>query len=185
MFLILCSAGKTPDDSDVEFAVAIDLDATLLDRVFQPLCDAFALWASPFGMARGALVLAVESQALPLFWNVLKDRSVFSATLSSMAAVLTLIGAQQAWRLIAKAERESRGNTMNVRRITLRRQRMTWLAVCTGCSALLLQDPDIRAAFSILSCLAWVALIYLVSCTPRPQARQRMGRLAAATVPAR
>ena len=153
--------------------MALDIDALLLDRVFQPCVNAVAERMSCFALARVALVLAVEAQGLTLYWDAVANASVFSVGFSTFAAVLTLFGAQQAWRVIMRAERQSRSGTMNARRISLRGQRMTWLAVCSGCIAYLAPHGDIRAAFMILSCGGWVALIYLVSCTPLPPARRR------------
>ncbi len=160
--------------------MTIDVDAVLIDRVFQPCADHFAAWTSCFGLARGALVIACESQALTLFWDAVRDVSGVNLVLSGLIAVLTLFGAQQAWRLINRAERQSRSGGMNVRRITLRQQRMTWLGVSAACTATLCPHGDIRAAFTVLACIAWVALIYFVSCTPRPPAMRRSSRLAGA-----
>lgn len=160
--------------------MTIDLDAILLDRVFQPCADRLAGWTTCFGLARGALVLACESQALTLFWDAIRDGSGNNLLLSGMIAMLTLFGAQQAWSLIKRIERQSRSGGMNVRRITLRGQRMTWLGVSACCSAVLGMDADIRALFTILACIAWVALIYFVSCTPRPPALRQSNRLAGA-----
>ena len=157
-----------------------DVDAILLDRVFQPCADRLAAFTTCFGLARGALVLACESQALTLFWDVFRDASGINLVLSGLIAALTLFGAQQAWGLIKRIERQSRLGGMNIRRITLRGQRMTWLGVSAGCSAILCKDPDLRAAFTILACVAWVALIYFVSCTPRPPAMRHSHRLAGA-----
>ena len=153
--------------------MAFDIDALLLDRVFQPCVNATADRLSCFALARIALAVAVEAQMLTLFWDAVEGGSAFSVGFSAFALVLTLFGAQQAWRVIMRAERQSRSGTMNVRRITLRGQRMTWLAVCAGCVALLIPHGDIRAVFQILSCGAWLALIYFVSCTPLPPARRR------------
>ena len=160
--------------------MTVDVDAILLDRVFQPCADRLAAWTSCFGLARGALVLACESQTLTLFWDAVRDASGVNLVLSGMIAVLTLFGAQQAWGLIKRAERQSRSGSMNIRRVTLRWQRMTWLGVSACCSATLSPHADIRAVFTILACAAWVALIYFVSCTPRPPALQRSDRLAGA-----
>lgn len=153
--------------------MTFDIDALLLDRVFQPCVNVAADRLSCFALARIALAIAVEAQTLTLFWDAIEHASVFSLGFSAFAVVLTLFGAQQAWRLITRAERQSRSGTMNVRRITFRGQRVTWLLVCAGCIALLMPHGDVRAVFQILSCAAWVALIYFVSCTPLPPARRR------------
>ncbi len=160
--------------------MTVDVDAFLLDRVFQPCADQLAGYTTCFGLARGALVLACESQALTLFWDAVRDVSGANLVMSGLVAVLTLFGAQQAWGLIKGIERQSRSGGMNIRRVTLRAQRMTWLGVSTCCGALLFTHPDIRAAFTILACAAWVALIYFVSCTPRPPAMRHSTRLAGA-----
>lgn len=160
--------------------MTVDVDAILLDRVFQPCADHLAEWTTCFGLARGALVLACESQALTLFWDAVRDSSAVNVMLSGMVAMLTLFGARQAWGLIQRVERQSRSGGMNVRRVTLRQQRMTWLGLSASCSALLCIHADIRAAFAIVSCVAWVALIYFISCTPRPPALRHSNRLASA-----
>lgn len=160
--------------------MTIDIDATLLDRVFQPCADRLAGVATCFGLARIALVLACESQALTLFWDAFRDASGVNLALSGMVAALTLFGAKQAWGLIQRTERQSRSGGMNVRRVTLRGQRLTWLAVSGSCSAVLCTHLDISAAFTILACGAWVALIYFVSCTPQPPAMRRTVGLAGA-----
>jgi hypothetical protein len=160
--------------------VTTDVDAVLLDRVFQPCADHLAEWTTCFGLARGALVVACESQALTLFWDAFLDGSAINLVLSGMIAMLTLFGAQQAWGLIKRVERQARSGGMNVRRITLRRQRMIWLGVSAFCTATLSPHADIRAVSAILACMGWVALIYFVSCTPRPPAMRRSHRLAGA-----
>ncbi len=160
--------------------MTVDIDAVLLDRVFQPCSDSVAGWTTCFGLARGALVVACEAQALTLFWDAVRDESGVNVMMSGIVAVLTLFGARQAWGLIKRIERQSRSGGMNARRVTLRQQRMTWLGVSTCCSAILCTHADIRAAFTILACIAWVAVIYFVSCTPRPPALRHSNRLAGA-----
>lgn len=160
--------------------MSFDFDAVLLDRVFQPWADRLAGWTTCFGIARGALVLACESQGLTLYWDAIRDVSAVNIVVSGMIALLMLFGAWQAWRLITRAERQSRSATMNIRRITLRWQRMMWLGISTCCIATLSPHADIRSAFAILACFAWVALIYFVSCTANPPAFRYTERRAAA-----
>ncbi len=160
--------------------MTVDIDAVLLDRVFQPCADRVAEWTNCFGLARGALVLACEAQALTLFWDAVHDASGVDLALCAMIGALTFYGARQAWNLIKRVERQSRSGGMNVRRVTLRHQRLTWLGVSTCCAAILSIDADIRSAATILACAAWVALIYFVSCTPRPPALRQANRLAGA-----
>lgn len=160
--------------------MTIDLDAILLDHVYQPCADRLAEWTSCFGLARGAMVLACEAQALTLFWDAVRDVSPVNLLFCTLIAALMLFGAKQAWSLIRRAERQSRSGAMNVRRITLRWQRMAWLGVSVCCTAAVGLNFDIRAAFTVLSCMSWVSLIYFVSCTPRPPAMRRFSRLAGA-----
>jgi hypothetical protein len=160
--------------------VIIDVDTILLDHVFQPCADRLATWTTCFGLARAALILACESQTLTLFWDAVLDVSGVNLTLSGFIAVLTLVGAHRAWGLIKRVERQSRSGGMNVRRVTLRQQRMTWLGIAAVCSAMLCTHADIRVIFNIVACIAWVALIYFVSCTPPPPALWDSKRLAGA-----
>ena len=160
--------------------MAIDVDAFLLDRVFQPCADRLASVASCFGLARTALVLACESQALTLFWDATLSLTPFNLVMCASVASLTGYGGYRAWQLIQRIERQSRTGTMNVRRITLRGQRMTWLGVCALCSVMLSPNADIRAVFAILGCVAWVAVVYFLSCTPMPPAERRSFRMSAA-----
>lgn len=160
--------------------MAIDVDAFLLDRVFQPCANQLATVATCFGLARTALVLACESQALTLFWDASREMTPFNITLCGMVALLTLFGGYQAWQLIKRVERQSRSGGMNVRRITLRAQRMSWLGVCALCTATLGPNADIRAVFAIVGCIAWVAVIYFMSCTPMPPAQRHSFRMSAA-----
>ena len=163
--------------------MAVDPDWILLDRVFQPFVEACAGLTSCFGLARVALVIAVEAQGLTLFWDGVADPSVFGVTLCSAVAVLTIFAARQAWQLIRRAEKQTRSGMMNVRRISLRRQRLTWLGVCAACMALLVPQGDLRSGFALIGCAGWIALIYFVSCTPLPPARQRFRRMAPAFAP--
>ena len=158
----------------------VDPDAVLLEHVFQPCADRLVGWTTCFGLARGALVLACESQALTLFWDAVRDPTSVNLVLSGLVAALTLWGARQAWGLIKRTERQSRSGCMNVQRIALRGQRLSWLGVGICCTAALSTQFDIRAAFNILACLAWVALIYFVSCTPRPPLMRHSSRMVAA-----
>ena len=153
--------------------MAVDIDSILLDRVFQPWVNVAARMMSCFALARASLALAVEAQMLTLLWDAIAKATAFSVGFSAFAAVLTLVGAQQAWKMIARAERQARSGTMNFRRMTLRGQRVTWLGVCFGCAAILIPHGDIRAAFQILGCAAWIALVYFISCEPVPPARRR------------
>ena len=161
--------------------MAVDIDTVLLDRVFQPCVNVAAGMMSCFALARAALAVAVEAQTLVLFWDAIDKASAFSMAFSAFAAVLTLVGAQQAWKTIARAERQARSGTMNTRRMTLRGQRMTWLFVCLGCAAVLIPNGDIRAAFQILGCVAWIALVYFISCEAVPPARRRETSFSLAT----
>ncbi len=160
--------------------MAIDIDAVLLDRVFQPCANRFAGVSTCFGLSRVALVLACESQALTLFWDATGDRSGFNLALCLAVATLTLYGGYQGWQLIKRVERQSRSGGMNVRRITLRGQRLAWIGVCALCVATLSPHADVRAVFAIVACAAWVAVIYFVSCTPSPPAQRHSFRMAAA-----
>ena len=89
-----------------ECRVAVDIDTVLLDRVFQPCVNVAAGMMSCFALARAALAVAVEAQTLVLFWDAIDRASAFSMAFSAFAAVLTLVGAQQAWKTIARAERQ-------------------------------------------------------------------------------
>lgn len=125
-------------------------------------------------------MLACESQALTLFWDALRDTTGFNLALCMIVAGLTLFGGYQAWQLIKRVERQSRSGGMNLRRITLRGQRLAWLGVCAFCTATLSPHADIRAVFAIVACIAWVAVVYFVSCTPMPPAQRQSFRMSAA-----
>ena len=160
--------------------MGIDVDAVLLDRVFQPCANSCAAVATCFGLARTSMVIACESQALTLFWDAARDASGFNLMMCVTVAALTLYGGYQAWQLIRRIERQSRSGGMNVRRITLRGQRMSWLGVCALCTATLSPHADIRSVFAIVACIAWVAVVYFVSCTPMPPAQRQSFRMSAA-----
>jgi hypothetical protein len=136
----------------------LDVDSLLLDRLFQPVADRAAGRVTCFGLARTFLLAAVLLQVIV----TMIDLRVATAS----ACLLGLAGAQQAWCLITRTERQAQPGGRNLRRITLRWQRLAWLAVTPWSVA---AGISVRGGFELGLCgtsVAWLGLIYFVSCTP-------------------
>lgn len=160
--------------------MSADIDAMLLDQVFQPAGDRLEGWTTCFGLARLCLGAAVALQTGVLALEIGAGRDPAMLGLTAGLTVLAYFGADHARALIARVERQSRPGAMNLRRVTLRWQRLTWLgaaACCTGSSLASLEGGAICAG---LASLAWVASVYFLSCSPTPPASRTFRRYAAA-----
>ena len=144
-----------------------DIDNLLLDRLFQPLTDRAAGWITCFGLARASLTAAVLLQFVVLVIDLSGFEDPLHRVLAVGVTVIALFGAQQTRTLIARAERQTRVGTMNVRRITMRWQRLAWLGVTMWAAATGLSAGAAGLGVCGAS-LAWLGLIYFVSCTPAP-----------------
>ena len=145
-----------------------DIDTLLLDRVFQPAADRLSIGTNCFGLARLALLAAVLLQTIVLAADLLIFADPVMRALAGGITLLAFAGADQARGMIARVERQTRTGVMNVRRITLRRQRMAWLAVSLGSGATALARLDGATICAGLASLSWLAVIYFVSCSPAP-----------------
>ena len=149
--------------------MSVDADLLLLDRVFQPLVDRAAAWATCFDLARVCLIAVIVLHTAVLAWdlNLLTD-----PLLLALIAGGTLIGyraASQQLRQIARAERRCRPGMMNIQRVTLRPFRLTWLGVIVLSAAVALSSerrPVDLCAFAVS--ISWLAAVYFASCTPSP-----------------
>lgn len=153
--------------------MSVDPDLFLLDRVFQPIVDRAAAWATCFDLARAALVTVIVLHTAVLAWdlNLLHDPFLLALVMGG-----TLVAYRAAARFrgqIARAERRCRPGLMNVQRLTLRPFRLTWLAVA-ALSVALAASSDLRPVD--LCCVAvsftWLAAACFASCSPSlPRAR--------------
>ncbi len=157
--------------------MTIDVDAVLLDRVFQPVADALGDRCSCFDLARGALSGVVVLQTVVLARQMGLGPGDAALGLVAVASVVQYWAVSLVLRQIRRAERRTRPGMMNVGRITLRPFRVVWLLVAAG-SACLLSGMH-GGAMSLCPAAAnafWVAAVYLMSCVARsPSAR--VGRL--------
>lgn len=145
-----------------------DLDTLLLDHLFQPAADRAAAWISCFGLARLALGMAIGLQLMMVTVELSRIEAQAPRLAGLGITLLALFGAQQAWLLILRTERQARCGTMNLRRITLRWQRLAWLAV-TVWSAVTGISAEASTAVGLCgTCLSWLSVIYFVSCTAAP-----------------
>lgn len=151
-----------------------DIDTLLLDRLFQPLADRLAGLTNCFGLARLSLAAAVLLQFAVLAADLTELGAPSQRLAAAAIALLALFGAEQGWRLIVRTERQARSGGMNLRRITLRWQRLAWLGV-TSWSVVGAGGNGLSEAALWGACVAWVGLIYFVSCTPTPPP-MRVGR---------
>ncbi len=152
--------------------MSIDVDGFLLDRVFQPAADRLAETASCFTMARLSLLGAVMLQTIVLCGDLVLFADPVMRMLAGGITVLAFFGADRGRVLIARAERASRSGTLNVRRITLRWQRMAWLAIGLWSVATSCTKPDAATLGLAVASLFWLATIYFVSCSPAPPTRR-------------
>lgn len=153
-----------------------DVDSLLLDRLFQPFVDRAADWITCFGMARISLAFAVLLQFVVLIIDLSSMEDAMTRLVAGSVTVLALFGAKQAWALVERTERQARPGGMNLRRITLRWQRLAWLAVTSWAVATGLSGGDGVGMAICGASLAWVSLIYFVSCTPAPPPRRTVSR---------
>ena len=159
-----------------------DIDTLLLDRVFQPVADRLNGWTTCFGLARLSLAAAVALQTAVLACDIASDCDPTLLGLATGATLLAYFGADQARGLIARVERQSRPGVMNLRRVTLRWQRMMWLAVAACCAGSSFASMQAGAVCGALASLSWVAAIYFLSCSPKPPAVQSFRQYAFAAV---
>ncbi len=145
----------------------MDIDSVLLDRLFQPLADRLAAWISCFGLARLSLAVAVGLQCIVVMIDMRGAIEPVQRVAAVGISLLALFGAQQAWSLITRTERQARPGNLNLRRITLRWQRVAWIAVTVWSVA-----AGVTAGEGGLglagACFAWLGIVYFVSCTPLP-----------------
>lgn len=154
----------------------MDVDSLLLDRLFQPVADRSADWITCFGLARLSLAAAVLLQFLILAIDLRSFDGPMARVAATCITLLALFGGRQAWSMIARIERQSRAGQMNVRRISLRWQRLAWLAV-TAWSVATSASGGGEAGLEICGAsLAWLGLTYFVSCTPAPPPARTMSR---------
>ncbi len=145
--------------------MTIDIDAVLLDRVFQPAADSVGDWLTCFDLARVALVGVVVLQAMVLARQAGLDPEAAALGLVAAASVVQCWAVRLVLRQIRRAERRCRPGMMNVARITLRPFRVVWLLVAAGSACLLTGLHG--GAMSLCPAAAnglWVAAVYLMSC---------------------
>ena len=157
-----------------------DVDTLLLDRVFQPVADGLNDWTTCFGLARVSLAAGIALQTAVLAFDIQTYSDPAILILAVGATLLAYFGADQARGLIARVERQSRPGVMNVRRITLRWQRMAWLTVAACCAGSSLASLDLGSVCAGLATLSWVAVVYFLSCSPKPPAARRFRHYALA-----
>lgn len=150
----------------------IDLDTWLLDRVFQPLVDHAADWASNFHLARGALVSGIVLSTVALAWTLTVAIAPVVSVLAIGATLATYVGAQQLRTQITRAERQSRPGLMNIRRVTMRFLRSSLLSATFGSLVLvLLPGADLGCVWVLAGCICWLATSHFISCSPSPPTR--------------
>ena len=145
-----------------------DIDRFLLDKLFQPVAERAAPWGDCFGLARLALAGAVLLQAAVLALDLMIFAEPVARGLAGGIAALAFYAAGQTRTLIAKTARQSRPGLPNVRRISLRWQRTAWLATSVWSGAAAAVQGDAASICAGLTCLCWLAVLYLVSCSPMP-----------------
>jgi hypothetical protein len=155
-----------------------DVDTLLLDRVFQPVADRLEDWTTCFGLARVSLAAGVALQTAVLAFDIQTYSDPVILILAVGATLLAYLGADQTRALIARVERQSRPGVMNVRRVTLRWQRMAWLTVSACCAGSSFASMELGAVCGSLASLSWVAAVYFLSCSPKPPAARRFRRYA-------
>lgn len=162
--------------------MSADIDTLLLDQVFQPVADQLNDWATCFGLARLSLAAAVALQTAVLAFDIQTCSDPAMLGVAVGATLLAYLGADQARALIARVERQSRPGVMNLRRVTLRWQRMAWVTVATCCAGSSLSSMELGAVCGGLASLSWVAAVYFLSCSPKPPAARSFQRCALAGV---
>ena len=158
--------------------MAIDLDAVLLDRVFQPLADCVCDRASCFDLSRAALAGVVALQSVVLARQASVDPGVAALGLVAVASLIQYWAVGRVLRQIRGAERRARPGTMNVARVTLRPFRMVWLLVAAGSACLLTGlHQGASSLCPVAANVLWVVAVYLMSCvasTPSARFGRRM-----------
>jgi hypothetical protein len=166
--------------------VPADADLILLDRVFQPVADRAAGWATCFDLARAALVAVIALHTAVLAWDFVLLTDPALLALVAGGTVFGIREATRLWRQVAGAERRSRPGLMNVQRVTLRQFRVLWLAIVAAAAALGLY-AGLRAVdlCNVALCAAWLAAAYFASCSPAPPPARASGWAMAALQGAR
>lgn len=160
--------------------VALDVDTLLLDRVFQPVVNECADLLSSFALARASLVLALLLDTAALAWTLGNAVPLISALLAG-ATLATFVGAQQLRTEIDRAERQSRPGLMNVRRVTMRLLRCSFLFT-GGLGAVVALQPDatVACACVCIGNLFWLATSHFLSCSAAPPSYRRAPAFAGA-----
>ena len=153
--------------------MSTDADFLLLDRVFQPVADRMAAWATCFDLARATLIAVIVLHTAVLAWNLTLLTNPLLLALATGGTLAGYGAASQLRGQVARAERRCRPGMMNVQRVTMRPFRVAWLGFAAVSAALAfvsgLRPVDLCAA--ALS-LAWLATVYFASCSPsQPRAR--------------
>lgn len=149
--------------------MSVDLDLLVLDRVFQPIVDRAAAWATCFGLARIVLLAVIVLHTVVLAWDLSLLTDPLLLALVTGGTLLGYRGASQLRGQIARAERRCRPGVMNIQRVTLRPFRVIWLAVMAASAALAVSSalrPVDLCSFGLS--VAWFATTYLASCSPSP-----------------
>ncbi len=145
-----------------------DVDALLIDKLWQPLADRLGDRLSCFDLARLSLDAAIALEAALLAWDL---ANIASRTLRTAVVIGTLMafGAAQALRgQIARAERRARPGMMNLDRVTLRPVRLLWVGLALFCAAGLALSASIAALLNAGATLGWIGAVYLMCCVPMP-----------------
>ncbi len=156
-----------------------DIDSVLIDRVFQPAADRLAAWASCFGLARVCLVGAALFQFVVLANDLQADDDGLRRALAGGITILALVGADQGRHVIKRAERQSRSGMMNIRRMTMRWQRVAWVVINVWAISMALGQPTGANVAVCLASMAWGSCIYFISCSPSPPVVRRTSRVLA------
>lgn len=147
-----------------------DVDAYLIDRVFQPATDAMAEWISCFTLARWSVVGAVLLEAIAWAWKLSAEDDPLVHMVMLAGGVITLCYvAREVRRQIARTERRARPGMLNVARITLRPLRMVFngvAVVALGYSVLSGMQPVNLC--NLTACALWVVTVYFLCCVPSP-----------------
>lgn len=151
------------------------LDTFLLDRVFQPLCDACSRWTTCFGLARIALVLSSVALHLSLL-ALVQLKQPLMPDKAMGAGVMALMWLWIWNRDVRTAEREMPRNLAfrNRRRIEF----LPLRSMCLGCSLpclpyLALKTPASNMELAseglcLVSIGCWIVMQYLSACQPNP-----------------
>jgi len=153
--------------------LALDIDSVLIDRLFQPASDRMAAQTSCFGLARLSLLGAVLLQFVVLANDLQADGDALRRLLAGGITILALVGADRGRYVIARAERQAQPGTMNIRRITMRWQRVAWLVITVWAASVALGQPNRANVAVCFASMAWLSCIYFTSCSPSPPVLRR------------